>query len=130
MRWLRFVQTALMFLVLVLAAVGAAGAVSASHSANGGAECGVNEWDGVGFMNKGRTDGMVFTVDHTVGCKTVKIRNMIGTGITEAYGYSGQQAACVAAGQRDAAMTFKYYFDTEIDPSSVKVACSRYAGPG
>lgn len=100
----------------------------ASHSMVGGADCGTFRFDAVSDMTKGRTDGMVVSADHQVGCKRYVYRNLIGTGRGEAYGYSGQQANCVHAGQVDVASFYRYYFDTEIDPSSVSVKCSAYSG--
>lgn len=129
MTWLRIVKTAFLFLFLVLAAVGAASPTHASHSMAGGAECGSRMFDGVADMTKGRTDGMVVTASYAVGCKSYQYRNFVGTSLSEAYGYSGQQANCVRVGQTDVANFFRLYFDTEIDPSAVKVSCSAYAGP-
>jgi hypothetical protein len=101
----------------------------ASHSMTGGAECGSRSFDGVADMTKGRTDGMVVTASYATGCKSYSYRNLIGTGLDEAYGYSGQQENCIRVGQTDVANFYRYYFDTEINPSDVKVSCSAYAGP-
>lgn len=131
MRWLTLVRTILMLAVLVLAAVGAA-VPAYAESAAGSADCGVNEWDGVGFMTKGRTDGMVYTVSHTTherGCdQTVKIRNLVGTGTAEAYGYPGQEANCQRYGKQDAVNTFRWYFGVTVNPADVRVICGAYAG--
>jgi hypothetical protein len=64
-----------------------------------------------------------------MGCKSYSYRNLVGTGIGEAYGYSGQQANCIRVGQTDVARFFEFYYDTKINPSDVKVACSAYSGP-
>jgi hypothetical protein len=95
----------------------------------GGAECGDLVYDGVGQMTKGRTDGMVVSASFSTGCKSVSYKNLVGTGFTEAYDYSGQRSNCVRYGQEDVARMFRYYFDTEIDPSAVRVTCSKYQGP-
>jgi hypothetical protein len=102
---------------------------SASHSMSGGAECGSKSFDGVADMTKGRTAGMVVTASYATGCKSYSYRNLVGTGIGEDYGYSGQQANCVRVGQTDVARFFEFYYDTKIDPSAVKVSCGQYAGP-
>lgn len=119
---------ALALLALLLALVMPTVA-SAHHSAAGGEDCGTLRADAVAEMVKGRTDGMVYAVDHQVGCKRLILRNLVGTGFGEAYDYPGQRANCVRWGQQDAANVYRYYFDTEIDPASVKVTCSRYSGP-
>lgn len=118
----------LSILALLLLAALLPAPASAHHSAGGGADCGVREWDGVAGMTKGRTDGMVYSVDHTVGCKRVVLRNLVGTGIGESYGYPGQRETCVRYGREDAANVFRYYFDVEVDPASIAVVCSRYSG--
>lgn len=104
----------------------------AHHSAAGGVgpgECGDLVSDQVALMTKGRTDGMVVTASYSHGCQSYTTRNLVGTGRDEAYGYPGQQANCEYFGRQDVVNTFRYYFDTEIDPSQVKVSCSRYSGP-
>ena len=100
----------------------------ASHSMNGGAECGDKSFDGVANMTKGRTDGMVVTASYSTGCKSYQYRNLVGTGTAEAYGYSGQEDNCLRVGQTDVARFYRYYFDTEINPADVKVSCSAYSG--
>lgn len=112
-------------LLLALTAVPA----SAHHGMLSGPECGVREWDGVAFMTKGRTDGMVYQVDHTVGCKRVVIRNLVGTGRGESYGYAGQEANCQRYGKQDAVNTFNYYWHETVSPDDIAVTCSRYQGP-
>jgi hypothetical protein len=116
-------------LVTALATVGTASA----ESAGGSADCGVKDIDMVSIMTKGRTDGMVATVNHTEharGCsQTVKLRTLIGTGRDESYGYPGQASNCELYAREDVSRTFKYYFGVEVDPSSIKVTCSPYNGP-
>ena len=99
-----------------------------SHSMAGGAECGDKSFDGVANMTKGRTDGMVVSASYSVGCKSYSYRNLVGTGLDEAYGYSGQEANCVRVGQTDVARFYEFYFDTKINPADVKVSCSAYSG--
>jgi hypothetical protein len=121
-----------LILVLALLIVALLPAPAYAQSAAGSASCGVNEWDGVGFMTKGRTDGMVYSVDHTTrerGCEqTVRIRNLVGTGTDEAYGYPGQESNCQRYGKQDAVNTFRWYFGVQVDPASIQVICSRYSG--
>jgi hypothetical protein len=102
---------------------------SAHHSAAGGAECGTLVEDSVSKMTKGRTDGMVVKVDHQVGCKHLIMKNLVGTGRGESYGYAGQEDNCVYAGQIDAANIFRFYFDVDVPPDSISVFCTRYNGP-
>lgn len=78
---------------------------------------------------KGRTDGMVVHVHHTVGCFTYDFTNLIGTGRGESYGYSGQEKTCVEDGVQQTVGHFRYYRGVEIDPASVRVFCSKYVGP-
>jgi len=101
----------------------------AHHSLVGGADCGTRVADDVGEMTKGRTDSMLITVDHTVGCKHVIVRNIVGTGLDESHGYAGQETNCVKYGRDEAVNIFRYYFDTEVDRESIAVKCSRYNGP-
>ena len=115
----------LLLILALLAPVLVATPAYASHAP----DCGVNEWDGVGFMVKGRTDGMVYSVDHSVGCKRVVIRNLVGTGTDESYGYAGQEANCQRYGKEDAVRTFRYYFHLDVSPGDINVQCGRYAGP-
>lgn len=116
-------------IILALLVLAVLPASTYAQSAGGSADCGVNEWDGVGFMTKGRTDGMVYSVDHTVGCKTVRIRNLVGTGTDEGYGYPGQESNCQRYGKQDAVNTFRYYFGVSVHPEDIKVSCGRYSGP-
>jgi hypothetical protein len=104
----------------------------AHHSAAGGVgpgECGDLVSDQVSLMTKGRTDGMVVTASYSHGCQSYTTRNLVGTSTSESYGYPGQQANCEYFGRQDVVNTFRYYFDTEIDPNDVKVSCSKYTGP-
>jgi hypothetical protein len=104
----------------------------AHHSAAGGVgpgECGNLVSDQVGLMTKGRTDGMVVTASYSHGCQSYSTRNLVGSSQSESYGYPGQQANCEYFGRQDVVNTFRYYFDTEIDPAQVKVSCSKYTGP-
>lgn len=104
----------------------------AHHSAAGGVgpgECGTLVSDQVALMTKGRTDGMVVTASYKLGCQSYATRNLVGTGLSESYGYPGQQANCEYYGRQDVVNTFRFYFDTEIDPAQVMVSCSRYSGP-
>jgi hypothetical protein len=104
-----------------------------AESAGGSAECGVRDIDMVSVMVKGRTDGMIATVDHTEharGCsQTVRLKTLIGTGRDESYGYPGQAGNCEFYAREDVSRTFRYYFGVEVDPSSIQVKCSRYVGP-
>jgi hypothetical protein len=68
--------------------------------------CGVAEWDGVNFMTKGRTDGIIYSVDHTVGCSRVVLQNISPAGLGEAQGNAGQMARAQKYGKRDAARMF------------------------
>lgn len=104
----------------------------AHHSQQGGVgpgECGDLVYDSVGLMTKGRTDGMVATASYSQGCQSYRLRTLVGTGRDESYGYAGQQSNCEYFGRQDVVNTFRYYFDTEINPDDVKVSCSRYSGP-
>lgn len=118
-----------LILALLLLAVLPARAY-AHHSLAGGEDCGTRRVDNVAEMTKGRTDGMVLSVDHQIGCAHVILRNLVGTGIDESYGYAGQRENCVRYGQQEAAGIFTYYFDIKnVDPSSIPVTCSAYSGP-
>lgn len=129
MRELRpiFILLAVIALLLVIVPY-----AHASHSAGGGTGpdgCGERVDDSVGAMIKGRTDGMVISVDHRVGCKHLVMKNLVGTGRGESYGYSGQEDNCVRYGREQAVNTFALYFDVTVDPSTIEVRCSRYSGP-
>jgi hypothetical protein len=104
----------------------------AHHSAAGGVgpgECGNLVSDQVGLMTKGRTDGMVVTASYSHGCQSYSTRNLVGSSFSESYGYAGQKENCEYFGRQDVVNTFRWYFDTEINPQDVKVSCSKYTGP-
>jgi hypothetical protein len=130
----RAMTWALIVLALVLpcSSSSALAAPAASHSQQGGVgpgECGDLVYDSVGLMTKGRTDGMVVSASYSQGCQSYRLRTLVGTGLSESYGYPGQQSNCEYFGRQDVVNTFRFYFDTEIDPAQVKVSCSRYSGP-
>jgi hypothetical protein len=124
MRWFRIAMVAL---AISAPGFGFVSTVSAQSLIGSSKECGTYEFDG--DLVKGRTDGMVVRVDHTEGCYRYKFMTIVGTGLTEGYGYPGQQAMCEKAGREAAVGHFRYYRGMEIDPSSVKVSCTNYAGP-
>lgn len=102
----------------------------ASHSAAGGVECGTLERHLEDDYTKGTSDAQVYHIDvvtHERGCEQHLIMsNLVGAGIGEPQGNLEQSNRCVRDGRRDAEWTFRYYFDLEIDASSVKVDCSNY----
>lgn len=114
----------LIFVLALLVLVVLPAPAYASHAS----ECGTDSWDGVGFMTKGRTDGMTYRADHTVGCARVVVVNLVGTGTDEAYGYPGQEANCQRYGKDDVVRTFKYRFHVTVSPDDVTVTCNRYVG--
>lgn len=120
----------LMLWATIVIALMLPGPVYAHHSLAGGEDCGTRRVDNVVEMTKGRTDGMVVSVDHQIGCARVILRNLVGTGLDESYGYAGQRENCVRYGQQEAAGIFRFYFDIpNVDPSSIPVTCSAYSGP-
>jgi hypothetical protein len=100
----------------------------ASHSAAGGAECGTFRSDSVAEMTKGRTDGLVISVDHQDGCARVVIKNLSPAGHGEAQGNAGQVARCERYGREEAAGVFRYYFDRDVAPADIAVSCLPYRG--
>ena len=119
----------LAILALLCAAILAPTPAYAHHGMIGaGMECGTYEWDGVGGMTKGRTDGVVYRVDHQVGCARVILSNLSPAGNGEMQGNQGQMDRGVRYGQEDAARTFDYVFHIKVDPSSIPVRLTNYSG--
>lgn len=118
----------------LLVAVMSPSASYASHSMAGGAECGERSFDA--DLIKGRTDSMLVIVDHTVGCKTYHYKNYVGADcVGEPCSPASmseriwQANECQRVGKLDTVNFFRFYFDTEIDPASVRVSCPLYGGP-
>jgi hypothetical protein len=120
---------------IVLAVMLALVPVSAASADDGGGYsvatqeiCGTAEWDGVNFMTKGRTDGIVYRVDHTVGCARVVLSNISPAGHGEAQGNAGQMARAQKYGKRDAARMFLWRFGLVVNPDDITVHTSKYRG--
>lgn len=88
---------------------------------------------------KGRTDAVIFHVDHSVevrpGCRDHAILSgVVPAGIGEAQGNrwqvgdDGKSGMCAQYGREYAVGLYRYAWDTEIDPSSVNVTCSPWRG--
>jgi hypothetical protein len=92
-------------------------------------DCGTHEWHGEQEMTKGRTDGMVYSVDYSVGCHHLIMSNLSPAGRGEAQGNQGQRDRGIRYGQEDAARAFLYYFGIEVDPSTIPVKLTNYNGP-
>jgi hypothetical protein len=115
-----------LILGLLVATTAVPGLASAQSLIGSSKECGTYEFDG--DLVKGRTDGMVVRVDHTEGCYRYKFWTIIGTSMTESYGYPGQQAMCERAGREAAVGHFKWYRGIDISPASVRVSCTPWTG--
>lgn len=73
---------------------------------------------------KGRTDAMIYHVDHTVGCKRSILSGVVPAGIGEAQNNSWQRANCAPFGQDHAVRNFNYYWHETINPADVQVTCT------
>lgn len=88
----------------------------------------VHEWHGEVDMTKGRTDGMVYGVDHSAGGCRLIMTNLSPAGIGEAQGNDGQVARCARYGREDTVRYFAVY-GIAVSPDDVKVSCRTYSGP-
>lgn len=104
----------------------------ASHGMVQLADCATHEWSA--DLTKGRTDGMVVHVEHTIGCKTYIYTNLVGADREELASNSSRERAwqtneCQRIGKLDTVNLFNYGWHLDIDPASVHVTCTPYAGP-
>jgi hypothetical protein len=100
-----------------------------SPSASYAATCeAVHEWHGETDMTKGRTDGMVYGVNHSAGGCRLIMTNLSPAGIGEAQGNDGQVARCARYGREDTVRYFAVY-GIAVSPDDVKVSCRNYGGP-
>lgn len=90
--------------------------------------CGTHESHQELEMTKGRTDGMVYRVDHTVGCKRLIYSNLAPAGIGESQGNAWQLRYCQTEGKRDAVSLFDNYFHVTVSPDDITVTCSPWKG--
>jgi hypothetical protein len=88
----------------------------------------VHEWHGEVDMTKGRTDGMVYGVDHSAGGCRLIMTNLSPAGIGEAQGNAGQAARCARYGREDTVRYFAVY-GIAVNADDVKVSCRNYGGP-
>ena len=87
----------------------------------------VHEWHGEADMTKGRTDGMVYGVDHSAGGCRLIMTNLSPAGIGEAQGNDGQMARCTRYGREDTVRYFAVY-GIAVSPDDVKVSCRNWTG--
>jgi hypothetical protein len=100
-----------------------------SHSGAGGVaagECGFLERHTEEIYTKGTADALVYRAEVHNGCQRLVLSGLAAAGIGEAQGNEEQQARCLRNGRDDAVNAMRYYFDTEIDPESVRVGCYPY----
>jgi hypothetical protein len=90
--------------------------------------CGTHEWHGEQLMTKGRTDGVVYSVDQTIGCGHLIYSNLSPAGRGEAQGNEGQMQRADMYAREDAVRAFKWLWGIEVDPSEIHVTTHPYKG--